>query len=380
MSTDDHKSAAQLEREVQAQRSRLENTIDEISERLSPGQLVDQVMEYAKSSGGADFANNFGRSLRDNPMPVALLGVSLAWLMASQGRAPATTTADVDYDGYNDENRSYRDATRSYGSNSVTSSYGDDYDDDDGLSLARIAGNSLRRTGYSTHESGHRLSDFVDESGRKFHAFTDAMGNRAGHFTDEAGNRVKGFTDEAGNQITHFMDEAGNRLDEATGWAAHTWHDARDQAKKLQRRAMSASNDMRRQAQGLTDGLLNTFKDQPLVGGALAFAVGAALGGALPRTEQEDKVFGEAADSVKKEVSHVAGDLYTKGKDQVGQIYEQAGEKLGELQETGKETSHKALDDAQGAAESATDKARQEAKTEQASTSSPSYTRTGTTY
>ena len=46
--TYDNKSAAELEREVAEQRSRVESRIGEIKDRLSPGQLLDEALSYAR--------------------------------------------------------------------------------------------------------------------------------------------------------------------------------------------------------------------------------------------------------------------------------------------------------------------------------------------
>jgi len=66
------------------------------------------------------------------------------------------------------------------------------------------------------------------------------------------------------------------------------------------------------------------FRDQPLVGGALAFAVGAAFGAALPHTEVEDSVAGEAAEDVKESISRKTGDILDKGKEAAADVYDQA--------------------------------------------------------
>jgi len=72
------KSATQLEHEIDADRQRISDKISAIQERLTPGQLVDEVMTYAKSSGGSEYVANLGRSVKENPMPMALVGVGLA--------------------------------------------------------------------------------------------------------------------------------------------------------------------------------------------------------------------------------------------------------------------------------------------------------------
>ena len=54
-------SSAQLEQEAEQTRSELARTLAELRERFTPGQLVDQALEYAKDSGGAAFVRNLGR-------------------------------------------------------------------------------------------------------------------------------------------------------------------------------------------------------------------------------------------------------------------------------------------------------------------------------
>ena len=73
-------TAVELEREIGRTRADIDMTLTAIQERLSPGRLLDQVLDYTKENGGA-FAGNLGRSVRDNPLPVALLGIGLGWLM-----------------------------------------------------------------------------------------------------------------------------------------------------------------------------------------------------------------------------------------------------------------------------------------------------------
>jgi len=90
------KSSADLQREIDTDRQRIEARIDAIQERMSPGQLVDEVIAYAKGSGGADYITNLGKAVKTNPLPVALMGVSLAWLIAKQGTALQQTAAAVD--------------------------------------------------------------------------------------------------------------------------------------------------------------------------------------------------------------------------------------------------------------------------------------------
>src|SRR5215217_6826033 len=89
------RTSADLQREIDADRQRIEQRIGAIQERMSPGQLVDEVIAYAKDSGGGEYVSNLGKALKANPLPVALMGVSLAWLMAKQG-IPSQTSASAE--------------------------------------------------------------------------------------------------------------------------------------------------------------------------------------------------------------------------------------------------------------------------------------------
>src|SRR5262245_39520066 len=88
-------TSAQLEREAEAARTQIAAMLDELRGRMTPGQLVDEVVDYARDSGGSDFLRNFGRQVVDNPIPVGLVGAGLAWLMMA-GRGPTAGSASGD--------------------------------------------------------------------------------------------------------------------------------------------------------------------------------------------------------------------------------------------------------------------------------------------
>ena len=77
----------QLEHKADATRGRIEETLAELRERLSPPLLIEEALGYAQENGGADFVRNLGRQVADNPLPVALMGAGLAWLMVATNRS-----------------------------------------------------------------------------------------------------------------------------------------------------------------------------------------------------------------------------------------------------------------------------------------------------
>src|SRR5215217_4424387 len=239
-----HKTSAELQREIELQRDKVENTIDEIQAKVSPGQLVDELLAYTKGSGG-EFVSTLQRQVTANPLPVALLGVSLAWLMAKPQTAVSDRNSDQAWDDSINRNRGYG------------ASDDDEYGD---YPVTIITGTSLQRRSRATDAHGRSVSEFADEAGKTFKALSDESGRRAGHFVDETGARFKGFTNATGENIGHFRDEAGNLLDEATGWASHTWQKAREKMHDM-RDAASSQASAGRSSAGQAAGAAKTQFD-----------------------------------------------------------------------------------------------------------------------
>lgn len=295
-----------LERQVDDQRQRVEQRIHDIQESLSPGQLLDQALRYTRN-GGADFASSLGNAVTANPVPTALLGISLAWLMLG----PKQPTPEQRH---------------------MQPSY----------PYARISSTGLQRTRHEPDESGDWYSHFIDDAGTEYRARADEMGRRVGHFVDTTGKTFGGFVDEAGHRIDQFRDEAGNALEDAASWASHTFHDVADAAGHLadnvtnQASAFGAS--VQSQAGQVRQSLTDLLHERPLVAGALAFAVGAALGASLPPTEQEDDLMGSQSDEVKRSAEGAAARLYVDSKERAKDLHDEVVEAVGSTYESAKST------------------------------------------
>ena len=88
----DERSAAgsdveRIERDLSGTRARLDATIDALRRRLAPGEMADRAIAYARGSGGGAFGRNLAGTVRDRPVPVALLGAGIAWLMLADWRS-----------------------------------------------------------------------------------------------------------------------------------------------------------------------------------------------------------------------------------------------------------------------------------------------------
>ncbi|MEX1215983.1 DUF3618 domain-containing protein [Saccharospirillum sp.] len=79
------KSPEQLEREVDEARASLSRTARDLSDRFSPGELMDQALGMAREHGG-EFGRNLGNQVKNNPLPLILTSVGISWMMMSSGR------------------------------------------------------------------------------------------------------------------------------------------------------------------------------------------------------------------------------------------------------------------------------------------------------
>ena len=80
----------------------------------------------------------------------------------------------------------------------------------------------------------------------------------------------------------------------------------------VRHRAGAARRSVAGTSQYMRNGLDTLIEDQPLVAGAIAMALGAAVGGALPRSRVEDRMFGEQSDRAMETVRTLAKDQGAK--------------------------------------------------------------------
>jgi hypothetical protein len=287
------KSAAELETEVAGHRAEVEHDLQALQDRLSPGQIVDQLFDYAKNGNGAEFTRNLGRSVRDNPLPVALMGVGMAWLMMggageSRGRR-YDTYDDYDTDSWLEEDD---DPALYAHTTPVTGMPGD----------RGTFGTTGARNADSTG-SGNGLKDKVG------HAMDD-MKARAG----AAGDRIGETRDRAGEALGRAGDSMRRAGDKAAAYGREADYRARRYADRAGRAASRYGRKARR-------GFFQSLEDQPLVLGAIGVAIGAAIGAALPATEREDEFMGETRDELKRHTIDTAEAEAKKAGDMANAAY-----------------------------------------------------------
>ena len=85
----------QFEREAEETRWQLAGTLEELRDRMTPGRVVDQLIDYTRDGPAAEFLRNLGREVRENPMPLVLIGIGIAWLMLASSRTSRAAVASA---------------------------------------------------------------------------------------------------------------------------------------------------------------------------------------------------------------------------------------------------------------------------------------------
>lgn len=241
MKTNGSRSPEQILREVETARSEMDSTLSAIESRLTPGQLLDQGLEYARNSGVTQYFSNLGTCARDNPMPLALVGIGLAWLMATN-RTYASGRPHIE-----------RRSAESLASRAASMGHGL------GEGASGVAASARETMG----QARQTLSDAAQSARERLH---DAQ-----HSISQTAQSARETWNQARRRVTDTAYSAGETLRRGA-----------DAAKLQMERARSGYDWMAR--------------EQPLALGAIGLAIGALVAAAAPRSRTENEWMGEASD------------------------------------------------------------------------------------
>lgn len=237
----------QLESDADDIRAGIAETAEAIQDKLNPGKMMEELLAYMKNSDGALAFANLSKQARDNPMALAMIGAGMAWLVLGDGK----------------ETKAREEQPK-------------------GGSVDGYPAAPMHRAGAPDHNADEHAAD-GSSNGRDDGGFM-----RAGH---EFGDRAKGASQSVADGVSDAAKDASDRMRRLRHDAVDHGHAAVDEARSMAARGRRAAAD--------------AMANEPLVLGALAVAVGAAIGAMLPNTRFEDETFGETGDSLKHDAEQM---------------------------------------------------------------------------
>src|SRR5690242_15296155 len=95
-----------IEAEINRSRHALNDTIEQLGGKLSPGQILDEALGLAQGQAGKLTAN-LGRQVRDNPLPLLLIGAGVGMLFMNKqhGHEHAKVHSGMSHEEWKEEQR-----------------------------------------------------------------------------------------------------------------------------------------------------------------------------------------------------------------------------------------------------------------------------------
>lgn len=313
--------ADSLQDNIERHRQEIDATLSALESKFSAHDLTDQLLRQLRGGPGSYFNELFGAA-KHNPLPLALVGVGLGWLML--GGSPG---------GGKDEPTGHGESTSEPQGRRDDSARLAPAPDD--TSLADLYAYCLRREyPFYDDEVECLLYDDLGPEAAAAWAGTErdeqdlAAAGGTRHVHGDAGDRFRDKARAAGGEAKARIDRTRERMGEATDEAKVRVARARDGARRRALQAKRAAARGAREAARQTSDFVDRY---PLSLVALGIATGAALGAGAPTTRSEDRWMGKASDA------------FLRG----------AGDKARETADTAKHA-------AQAAAEAASDEAHQQ--------------------
>jgi hypothetical protein len=277
-----------LEREAEVRRAQLTQTFEELRGRVTPGRVVDRLVDYATDSGGADFFRNLRDQTIANPLALGIIGAGLAWLMLSNGKE-ARGAPGAAYARRGRLRTSFADARERVGG-----------------AMDEAAAGAHDRVA----DAAYRASEAAGSIGATARTARDAAIETASQWREAAGSAAASLRDTTSSTY----EQARSRASEtraALGGAASTVYGGVAQS------AGRTAEGMKVFASGAaTTGrdMFDFCRDQPLVLAGLGVALGAAFGAAFAATDTEHQLMGEASDELKERTRAFAQEQYEKSR------------------------------------------------------------------
>ena len=286
-------SSEEIRDSIRGTRRGMDDTLNELGERLHPRHLLDDVLDLFRGNSGSsnklaqtskDVGRTISRELREHPLPALLVGAGIAWWIFD------ATSDDEDESQYG--RRDYR-TMRPRPPEPRSLLEGDAWQYREYEGRSGVIENGGPSVGEKTGENTDGDKGTLEKAGDRVKEAASAVGDKVSEAASAVGDKLK----SGGNAVTSTAG-AGLRSSSRAmhDYSARGRHAAGHQAEVVTQRFREASDEY------------------PLALGGAFLAAGLLAGLLLPRSEQEDKWMGEASDDLKENARAVGEEALEKGK------------------------------------------------------------------
>ena len=315
----------QIREQIVETRSNLGDTINAIQEKLSfsniSEQVKDEVSEHITSAlntakdsvydatlgkvgtimsyvnkGMDEFGKSkVGRSAYQQPLALSLIGLGVGMILVN---------------GFSKKDKSRK-------------NYRYDYKSDEGF-------NDYERRGISSSSSSSSERSTFDRA-------RSSVGDYAGQAYEGAGSAVGAVGDYAGKAGSAVSDYTGKAVDAVGDYAGKVSDTVSDYAGSAYEQVGNLGAKAKDYAGSAQDQYEHYMDENPLAVGAVAIALGAAVGMAFPSTKYENQLMGETRENLMNKAQETAREAIGKVQEAAGNVTETVKQVAGEVSQSVKE-------------------------------------------
>jgi hypothetical protein len=339
MSNTEARSLQQIKRETEQTRAGLTDTVEQlrtsvaetasdIRERIRPEAIKAEVSDYIRSRG-EQFLNDVTAAARRNPMQAVAVGASVAYPLlrlaraipvpilmvgaglflagTKTGQAATQKASDVASDLSDEAMRRARDFGNQAG---------------DTVSAAKsYAAERLDQVSTAVAGGTDQLSRAADSAGATIASNSRKLQDKASSFGASVSDRA---TDLGDGSMRMASSAAESLQDIASGAVAA----GRKTIGNVTDAGLDAAKAAGKKASDLTDRagktILETIEQNPLLVAGVGLVVGGLIASALPRSDIEDDLIGDASSAVKRRAQTAASQGFDAARTAAGEVYNEA--------------------------------------------------------
>jgi hypothetical protein len=333
------RSLEQIKRETEQTRAGLTDTVEQlrtsvaetasdIRQRIRPEAIKAEVSDYIKSRGeqllndvtaaarrnpmqavavGASVAYPLLRLARAIPVPILMVGAGLFFAGSKTGQAATQRASDVASDLSDEAMRRARE-------------FGDQVGESASAAKA-YASDQLDRVSAAVSGGTDQVSRAADTAGATLASNSQRLQDKATSFGASVSDRATALRDEG-------LRMAGSVATTAKEIVSGTSSVARNAVGTAADAGLDAAKSVRDKASDLTERAGKTFfetiEQNPLLVAGVGLLVGGLIASALPRSDIEDDLIGDASSAVKRRAQTAASQGFDAARNAVGEVYDEA--------------------------------------------------------